>query len=172
MSAKTLTLAAPLAFALALASTTSADAQRRGGGDGGGVRVGTLVCDVAGGIGLIVTSQRRMACRFDRAGGPDEAYAGVIRRFGLDIGATGRAGMVWAVFAPSRDRVRPGALAGTYAGVSGEATLGAGLGANVLVGGGRRSFTLQPLSIQGQTGLNLAAGVASLELVGVARRRR
>jgi hypothetical protein len=70
--------------------------------------------------------------------------------------------MVWAVFAPTTRRI--GALAGNYAGASAEATVGAGLGANVLLGGSDRTIALQPLSVQGQAGLNVAAGVTELIL--------
>jgi hypothetical protein len=126
------------------------------------VQIGTLDCNVAGGVGLIVGSQKQMRCVFRRSG-RDEIYVGRITRFGLDVGVTRRARMVWSVFAPTTG-VGRGALAGTYAGASAQATVGAGVGANVLVGGGSRSFSLQPLSVQGQTGLNLALGVAGLDL--------
>jgi hypothetical protein len=126
------------------------------------VQIGTLDCDVSGGVGLIVASQKQMRCVFRRSG-QDEIYVGRITRYGLDIGATGPGRMVWSVFAPTTGIGR-GALAGAYAGASAQATVGAGVGANVLVGGGRRSFSLQPLSVQGQTGLNLALGVAGLDL--------
>ncbi len=134
------------------------------------VQAGTLVCDVSGGVGLIVTSQREMACTFTNSRGELEVYSGSIRRFGLDIGATAGGQMVWSVFAPSGPFAR-GALAGNYSGASAEATAVVGLGANVLVGGSNRSFALQPLSVQGQAGLNLAIGVADLQLQ-VARRVR
>jgi len=89
-------------------------------------------------------------------------YTGSITKFGLDLGATAGGEMAWSVFAPSNKRF--GALAGHYGGATAEATVGAGVGANVLVGGSNRTVTLQPLSVQGQTGLNLAVGVAGLEL--------
>ena len=127
------------------------------------VRTGMLECDVSGGIGLIVGSRKQMTCTFTPASsGPREAYLGTIGKFGLDIGATTGGRMAWAVYAPTTGG--PAALAGTYAGASGEATVGAGLGANVLVGGSNRTIALQPVSVQGQTGLNLAVGVAGLEL--------
>jgi hypothetical protein len=94
--------------------------------------------------------------------GPREVYVGSITKFGLDIGATAGGEMVWAVYAPT-DR-RFGALAGNYGGASAEATVGAGLGANVLVGGSNRTVALQPLSVQGQAGFNVAAGVSELRL--------
>jgi Protein of unknown function (DUF992) len=94
--------------------------------------------------------------------GPREVYVGVISKFGLDIGATTGGQMVWIVYAPTT-RVF-GALAGVYSGASAEATVALGLGANVLVGGSDRTVALQPLSVTGQAGLNLAVGVASLEL--------
>jgi uncharacterized protein DUF992 len=128
------------------------------------VKVGTLNCDVSGGLGMIIASQREIVCSFAGANSPPEAYTGVIRRFGLDLGATTPGQLVWAVFAPAAAPLVPGALAGNYVGPSAEATIGAGLGANVLVGGGPRSFALQPISVEGQAGISVAAGVADLEL--------
>ena len=69
--------------------------------------------------------------------------------------------MTWVVFAPGK--IDRGALAGKYAGGSAEGTVGVGVGANVLVGG-KKSITLQPVSVKGQTGLNLAAGISGLTL--------
>ena len=135
------------------------------------VQAGTLVCDVSGGIGMIIASQREMACNFTNSRGEAEVYVGRIRRFGLDIGATAGGQIVWAVFAPS-GRYTRGALAGTYSGASAEATVVAGLGANVLLGGSNRSIALQPVSLQGQAGLNVAAGVADLQLVAARPMRR
>jgi hypothetical protein len=126
-------------------------------------KVGTLTCDISGGIGLIITSHKAVTCMYTPAGpGPREVYRGSITKFGLDIGATTGGEMVWAVNAPTD--LRFGALAGNYAGASGEATVGAGVGANVLVGGSDRTVTLQPVSVQGQAGLNLAVGVAGMNL--------
>jgi Protein of unknown function (DUF992) len=129
------------------------------------VKAGTLVCDISGGIGLIIGSQKGVQCVFnpDQTGpGRAEVYVGVISKFGLDIGATSGGQMVWAVYAPTT-RIF-GALAGVYDGAAAEATVALGLGANVLLGGSNRTVALQPLSVTGQTGLNLAVGVASLEL--------
>ena len=153
----------PLA-ALVLAGALAAPTQAQN------VQAGTLVCDVSGGVGLIVTSQREMACTFTNSRGELEVYTGVIRRFGLDLGATAGGQMVWSVLAPSGPFAR-GALAGSYSGASAEATAVVGLGANVLVGGSNRSFALQPLSVQGQAGLNLAVGVADLQLQAARRIR-
>lgn len=125
-------------------------------------RAGVLTCNVSGNVGLILTTQKSTACVFDSQRGPNEHYLGVIRRFGLDIGATNGGILTWAVF--SSGDVSPGSLAGTYAGPSAEATVGAGLGANVLVGGSGASIVLQPLSVSGQTGLNFALGVSDFEL--------
>lgn len=127
-------------------------------------KVGTLDCSISGGVGLVVTSQKELRCLFSPSGGgPRETYVGRIRKFGLDIGATTGGRMIWGVYSSYRGR-RPGALAGAYTGASAEATVGAGLGANVLVGGSNRSIALQPVSIQGQAGLNLALGVGNMEL--------
>lgn len=127
------------------------------------VKVGTLRCNVSGGLGLIITSTKEMSCTFASAHGYREWYYGTIRKFGLDLGATTHGVLAWAVFAPTAGP-RRGALAGDYVGVAASATLGAGVGANALVGGFNRSFTLQPLSVEVQSGIALAAGVASLSL--------
>ena len=94
---------------------------------------------------------------------PPEVYVGSITTAGLDIGVKGGGRMIWGVFAPTSGYVR-GALAGRYVGASADVTLGVGLGANALVGGSRRSIALQPLSVEANTGVNLAAGVSELRL--------
>jgi len=94
--------------------------------------------------------------------GPIQSYSGTITKLGLDLGATARGVIVWLVYAPTS--LRAGELAGSYAGVTGEATIGVGLGANVLIGGSNRTVALQPVSVQGQVGLNLAVGFAELQL--------
>ncbi len=127
------------------------------------VKVGELRCAVSGGLGLIITSHRSLHCRFTSANGYRETYVGSIRKFGLDIGKVDRGVLAWAVFAPTAGPPRR-ALAGDYLGVSASATVGAGLGANALVGGSQRSIALQPFSVEAQTGLALSAGVASLTL--------
>ena len=86
----------------------------------------------------------------------------VINKYGIDIGFTTESRIIWGVFAPGD--VAPGALAGHYGGVTGEAEVGVGLGANVLLGGSNKQIALQPLSITGGVGLNVAAGIASITL--------
>jgi Protein of unknown function (DUF992) len=126
-------------------------------------KVGSLTCDISAGIGLIITSKKELTCMFTPSQpGPREVYTGSITKFGLDLGATAGGEMIWAVYAPTNRRL--GALAGHYGGASAEATVGAGVGANVLIGGSNRTVTLQPVSVQGQTGLNVAAGVAEIDL--------
>jgi hypothetical protein len=127
------------------------------------VDVGRLICRVGPGIGALIASRRRMACRFVAGDGRVERYSGTITRFGLDVGVTGGGVMTWSVIARTRHR-NTGALAGHYVGVSAEASLGLGAGAKVLVGGSRRSTMLQPLSVVGKVGANLAIGVAGLAL--------
>jgi hypothetical protein len=145
-----------IAAAVALPAPTMAQAPSR-------TKVGTLTCDISGGIGLIITSHKEVACMFTPSQpGPREVYTGSINKFGLDLGATAGGEMIWAVYAPTTRKF--GALAGHYAGASGEATVGAGVGANVLIGGSDRTVSLQPVSVQGQIGLNLAIGVAELNL--------
>jgi hypothetical protein len=127
------------------------------------VKVGTLRCDVAAGLGLVITSAKEMRCVYTSSRGFTENYYGTIRKFGLDIGQTGRGVLTWAVFAATAGE-RRGALAGDYVGADASITVGAGLGANALVGGLERSFTLQPLSVEVESGVALAAGVASMTL--------
>src|SRR5262249_20657225 len=126
-------------------------------------QVGQLTCDISGGIGLIFGSQRTLNCTFTPSdAGSAEFYAGTLTKLGIDVGVTDRGAMVWLVYAPTS---RPaGALAGSYGGATAEATVAAGVGANVLVGGSHRTVALQPLSLQGQSGLNVAAGVAGIDL--------
>ncbi len=126
------------------------------------LEVGILNCEVSGGIGFIVGSTKNLTCKFNRPG-RDERYYGTIERFGLDIGVSTKAVMSWAVLANTND-IPPGALVGNFAGVSGEATVGVGLGAKALVGGSNKSIVLQPVSVQAQLGLNLALGVTELKL--------
>lgn len=156
---KPLTALAVLAIAAAAAMPVASHAQAPDR-----TKVGALTCDVSGGMGMIIASKKAVTCLFtpSTAGAPQEVYTGSITKFGLDIGATSGGEMIWSVFAPS-DR-KFGALAGNYGGASAEATVGVGAGANVLVGGSSRTVTLQPVSVTGQTGLNLAVGVAGLEL--------
>jgi uncharacterized protein DUF992 len=150
---RTLTTATALVLAVL---SGSAQAQQR-------VQAGSLTCDVSAGIGLIIGSQRNVSCTFTPAApGPIEYYTGTISKIGVDIGVTTGGVMVWLVWAPTDRPV--GALAGGYAGAAAEASLVAGLGANALVGGSNRTVALQPFSVQGQTGLNIAAGVAGLDL--------
>jgi len=142
--------------ALTAMVATAAAAQER-------AQVGQLNCDISGGIGLVFGSQRTLNCTFTPSPpGPVEYYAGTLTKLGVDIGITTGGAMVWLVFAPTS---RPaGALSGSYGGATAEATVGAGVGANVLIGGSNRTVELQPISLQGQSGLNVAAGVAGIDL--------
>ena len=126
------------------------------------VEVGVLTCTAASSTGFIVGSTRDLRCRFNRQG-KDEVYTGKISKFGIDIGVTQQAEIAWAVLAPTSN-LPARSLVGGYGGVSAEATVGVGIGANALIGGSAKSIVLQPLSVQAQQGLNIAAGVASLEL--------
>src|ERR1700728_5324104 len=131
------------------------------------VKVGTLTCDVSAGIGMLITQKQTMTCSFSPAdGGPPDNYVGRIDQLGLALGTVQQGTMVWGVLAPSSGFPH-GALAGSFGGVGAEATAGAGLGAHLLVGGTGRSFSLQPLTLQGQSGLNFAAGVTTLTLTSV-----
>lgn len=156
-------LAAPVAAAATLA--VAADRQSYQEDDRyGGVKIGTLSCDVGGGIGYVLGSAKTLDCSFRPTGGRrGEDYSGAIRKLGVDVGFTTRGKLVWAVFAPTAGYHR-GSLGGVYEGASVEATVGAGIGANVLVGGTSGSISLQLLSVTGQIGLNVAAAGTSMTL--------
>ena len=135
----------------------------------GQAEAGVLDCVVEGGRGFVFGSTKDVSCTYSPAEGPTETYFGAITKYGIDIGATEISYMKWAVLAPTVDAVMPGALAGDYYGVSAEATAGAGLGANALVGGSDKTISLQPVSVSGQTGLNFALAVSELELRSTAQ---
>lgn len=130
------------------------------------VEIGKLDCVVKGGKGFIIQSTKDLSCTFKSAksGVPDEAYFGVINKFGIDIGSTDHGVISWLVLAPTTDRYRPGALAGDYRGISAQATVGVGAGGNLLIGGSRETIALQPLSVSVQTGLNFALAISEIEL--------
>lgn len=128
-----------------------------------GVKVGTLTCNVSSGWGFVFGSSRDLHCTFHPSAHPREHYEGTISKFGVDIGYTEGGVLVWAVFAPSSD-IREGALQGDYAGATASATVGVGLGANVLIGGLDKSIALQPVSFEGNKGLNVAAGIGAISL--------
>jgi hypothetical protein len=127
------------------------------------VQVGVLECRGAASIGFIVGSLTHLGCVLRVEGVPEDRYIATIRKVGLDIGITQESVLAWGVFAPVA-QLGPGDLAGNYAGAQGSATLGVGVGGNVLVGGSNNSIALQPLSVQGQVGVGIAAGLESLEL--------
>jgi len=141
--------------AVAFAALAAAPAEAR-------ARVGVLTCTVAPGVGFIIGSQKALNCQYKSARGYREHYTGRITRIGLDVGFTTGGRIAWAVFAPSQRG--PGTLAGGYVGASGEATLGAGVGANALIGGFQKSITLQPLSVGAQRGLDVALAASGMQL--------
>ncbi|MFZ0607533.1 MAG: DUF992 domain-containing protein [Xanthobacteraceae bacterium] len=149
-------------FAAALAVTLAAAAVVPAHAQAGRVQVGTLACSVSAGVGLIIGSQRNVSCNFQPDNGPPEAYVGTMTVIGLDVGFTTGSAIVWTVFTGTNRYV--GMLSGTYAGGTAQATIGAGVGANALIGGSNSSVALQPLSVQGQTGLNAAAGIGALSI--------
>lgn len=138
-----------------------------------GPPAGRLNCGVGvgGGLGLVVTSQRPMECRFTPRRGPTQRYVGVVRNFGLDLGSIRSSTMSWRVYGPYA-RAPLGALAGRYGGATVGASAGTGGSANLLVGGNNGDVTLQPLSLQGARGINVAIGVTGFELTLAKSRRR
>jgi hypothetical protein len=137
---------------LALATSAHAD-----------VRAGVMTCDMDSGFGYVLGSSRDLHCTFVPATGAPEYYTGTISKFGVDIGYVQNAVIVWAVVAPTV-ALPPGSLTGTYGGATASATIGVGVGANVLVGGFSDTISLQPVSIEGGTGLNVSGGFASMSL--------
>lgn len=133
--------------------------------DAASLRLGLLICTIEGGSGYVIGSNKTLDCAFKPSrGGPLEHYTGIISKFGVDVGYTDQGALQWAVLTAGGGKHDDGFLAGKYYGLNAEATVATGGGANLLVGGFGRSFTLQPLSKQSQTGLNLAVAVTSLEL--------
>jgi hypothetical protein len=127
------------------------------------VQVGVLECRGGASVGFIVGSVTNLGCVLRAEGLPEDRYIATIRKVGLDLGITQESALAWGVFAPVT-RLGPGDLQGNYAGVQGSATVGVGVGGNALIGGSNNTIALQPLSLQGQVGLSIAAGLESLEL--------
>jgi Protein of unknown function (DUF992) len=127
------------------------------------VQAGVLECRGGASIGFIVGSVTHLGCVLRVEGRPEDRYVATIRKVGVDIGITQETALAWGVFAPVKV-LGPGDLTGDYAGAQGSAAIGVGAGGNVLVGGSNNSIALQPLSLQGEVGLSVAAGLESLEL--------
>ena len=147
---------------LAVAMLTVIGAQRASALDAR-IEVGVLTCVVEGGAGFILGSSKEMSCDFVGIDDFSESYTGTVKKFGIDIGKTDTSTIKWVVFAPTTE-LEKGALEGDYGGLSAEATLGVGIGANAMVGGLDKSIALQPFSAQIQEGLNIAAGIGTMTL--------
>ena len=145
-----------IATATLIASFASANAQS--------VQAGILECQGGQNVGFVVGSATELQCVFrSNDGRYAEPYIASVHRYGLDLGVTQQTGLAWAVNAPTV-RIGPGALAGQYGGFGANATVGVGIGANLLVGGSANAYSLQPLSLQGQTGLSAVAGIVDVSL--------
>ncbi len=131
--------------------------------DSDGVKIGMLTCDVGGGVGYVLGSAKNLDCTFSSTKGKQDRYTGVMRKMGVDLGFTTQGRLAWAVFAPTAGYHR-GSLSGLYQGATAEATVFAGIGTNILVGGTSGSIQLQTISVTGQLGLNLAATGTSITL--------
>ena len=127
-------------------------------------QVGMLTCKLNPSIGFIIAGHQSMECRYvPGAGGPPQAYQGALNMVGLNIGITAGGILNWAVLAPT-DGIPAGALAGEYVGASGDVGFIVGVGTNVLIGGSARTLALQPVSVEGSVGANVALGVSALKL--------
>lgn len=153
------TIRAGLAAILLVASSAAAQVQQ----PMQRVQVGILECRGGASIGFIVGSVTNLGCVLRAEGQPEDRYIATVRKVGLDLGITQESALAWGVFAPVA-RLGPGDLAGNYVGVQGSAAIGVGAGGNLLIGGSNNTIALQPLSLQGQIGLSIAAGLESLEL--------
>lgn len=154
-----------LSTTLALAAATALSLPLLSGPASASVNVGTLGCHSKGTTGFIIGSSDDLVCEFTPVGGgATEVYAGTLDTFGLDVGVTGRTVMTWAVVMPDGSAYQQSALSGTYVGARADASAIVGGGAKLLVGGANDSFTLQPLSVQAQEGINAALGVSKLTL--------
>ncbi len=155
MIRKIASLLAVAAIPALLAAPASAD----------NVKLGLLTCEIDGGTAVVIASHKGISCTFKHSrGGGREYYTGMISKIGIDLGVTDQGSLQWAVFALS-SKHKDGALAGDYVGATAEASIVTGGGANLLVGGFQKSFTLQPLSVQAQTGVNVALTVTSMKLI-------
>src|SRR3954447_26702614 len=146
------------AIALALSGSVATTSAQQGS-----VLVGVLECRGGASIGFIVGSVTNLGCVLRAGNRPDDYYVATVRKVGLDLGITAESVLAWGVFAPVA-QLGPGDLAGNYAGAQGSATLGVRIGGNALIGGAHKFIALQPLSVQGQVGVGIAAGLESLEL--------
>ena len=150
-------------LAAAVASLSLATVALTAPADAAGVKIGVLNCDVAGGWGFVLGSSKELHCTFSPVSGDVEHYTGAVSKFGVDIGYTRGGVIIWEVVAPNVESGR-GALQGSYAGVTASGSVGVGAGAHVLVGGFHKSIGLQPISITGESGLNVAAGIGAINL--------
>lgn len=154
------------AFGAAVAALTmSATAARAD------VAVGMLTCRSPQPATYVLASATSYNCVFQPVAGPTQLYEGTIYRFGAQIGTSSNTVMAWAVFAVTAP-VGAVQLAGGYGGASAGAALGIGGRANALVGGLPNAFTLQPVSLEGETGFNAVATVTGLSLRPVVRKGR
>jgi hypothetical protein len=128
-----------------------------------GIKLGALECHVKDGVGLIIMEKERMNCTFSPVDGSAEKYVGTIHKYGLTVGVTAGTVIIWAVVA-AHGGYQPGSLAGKYVGISADASVGLGVGANALIGGSDKSIALQPVSVQGQVGLDIAVAITDMDL--------
>ncbi len=131
-----------------------------------GIELGQLNCKVDGGVGFVFGSSKKLNCVFTSVNdnGARQRYSGKIQKYGVDLGFTGDSVIIWTVVAAENSNVSSKHIRGTYSGASASAALAVGLGANVLIGGSENSIALQPVSVSGETGVNVAAGFARITL--------
>lgn len=132
------------------------------------IKIGILRCEIEGGFGYILGSSKLLSCNFQSAANPaySHQYSGQILKVGADIGYTSRGKLIWAVFAPTYDLAQSD-LDGIYVGLSGEASLGVGVGVNMLIGSFNESLNLIPINTSGTLGMNIAGGLGAVTLTRI-----
>jgi len=126
--------------------------------------IGTLNCNVSGSVGLIFGSSKELTCVFITNSGQTERYQGSIKKFGIDIGFTKAAHVLWHVYSLGTDR-SAGALDGQFAGGQESVAVGASAGGTGLFGGRNSEIILESVSLaEKSAGLNFADGIAEMSL--------
>ncbi len=131
-----------------------------------GGRIGALTCKTVpdSGVSLIIHSTENVTCEFKSTSGGVEHYKGETGvGLGFDISYDRNTTMVYAVMSADY-KAGDHQLAGKYFGAGGSATAGVGVGAQALIGGGKKNISLQPVAVSSSEGAGLSAGITYLYL--------
>ena len=112
----------------------------------------------------IVYTSEKFGCDFKPHSGDAQSYTGEIKSpRPRSVGHQGHDAGLGRVRADRRRRLA-GSAQGALPRRLGGVAVGAGAGANVLVGGGHKSVTLQPISASGIVGAGASADIEEFEL--------